>query len=159
MNNIFLNNDPLLYSSKTSQDYPPQIPMEYYRMREQIPVKDYLGDLDKELKSLDQQILESLNENSKFVQLNQSLQATVQDEMLSLVRNKLNVNPGVVDNIKQQLDIINETRNRTKEVERQNMYELNDYMQNYSHLTFDEYRKLKNGENEITVENKSSKKR
>ena len=42
---------------------------------------------------------------------------------------------------------------------RQNMYELNDYMQNYSHLTFDEYRKLKNGENEITVENKSSKKR
>jgi hypothetical protein len=48
--------------------------------------------------------------------------------MLSLVRNKLNVNPGVVDNIKQQLDIINETRNRTKEVERQNMYELNDYM-------------------------------
>ena len=50
-----------------------------------------------------------------------------------------------------------------KEEEKQNFNELNDYMKNYSHLTFDEYRKLKNGvSNEIvetvTINDKKNKK-
>ena len=45
----------------------------------------------------------------------------------------------------------------TKEVERQSMSELSDYMKNYSHLTFDEYKRIKSGETLIEMENKKKK--
>lgn len=158
-NNIFLgNNDPLLYGKSAQVEYP-QYPVEFYRQQMmQPPIKDYISDLDQELKSLDPMIVEQLNQTPNFVQLNTQFQQIVQEEMLGLIRNKLNSNPLVVDNIKKQIDTIREISNSTKERERQNMYELNDYMQNYSHLTFDEYKRLKNGE-EISVENKTTKKR
>ena len=158
-NNIFLgNNDPLLYGKSAPMEYP-QYPVEFYRQQMmQPPVKDYIGDLDQELKGLDPMIVEQLNQTPNFMQLNAQFQQIVQEEMLGLIRNKLNSNPLVVDNIKKQIETIREISNSTKERERQNMYELNDYMQNYSHLTFDEYKKLKNG-GEISVENKIAKKR
>jgi hypothetical protein len=37
------------------------------------------------------------------------------------------------------------------------MSELSDYMKNYSHLTFDEYKKIKYGEPSIEMENKKKK--
>ena len=155
MNNIFLNNDPLLYQNKYPEQPMQYPPLEYYKM----PAShDYLGELDKELKQLDSNIIEKLNNDLKFQQLNQSLQITIQEELLGIVRNKLNNIPLVVDNIKKQIDIIQDVKNQTKEVERQSMMELNDYMLNYSHLTFDEYKRLKNG-NEISVENKPNKKK
>ena len=158
-NNIFLgNNDPLLYGKSTPVEYP-QYPIEFYRQQMmQQPVKDYISDLDQEIKNLDPMIIAQLNQDQKFVQLNAQFQQVVQEEMLNIIRNKLNSNPLVVDNIKKQIDVIKEVSNSTKEKERQNMYELNDYMQNYSHLTFDEYKRLKSGE-EISVENKTTKKR
>ena len=159
-NNIFLgNNDPLLYNKSTAVDYP-QFPIEFYRqqMAQSQPIRDYIGELDQELKGLEPIIIEQLNQNQNFMSLNAQFQQTVQEEMLSLVRNKLNSNPLVIDNIKKQMETIREVSNSTKEKERQNMYELNDYMQNYSHLTFDEYKRLKSGE-EISVENKPSKKK
>ena len=158
-NNIFLgNNDPLLYGKSTPVEYP-QYPVEFYRQQMmQPPVKDYISDLDQEIKNLDPMIIAQLNQDQKFIQLNAQFQQVVQEEMLNIIRNKLNSNPLVVDNIKKQIDVIKEVSNSTKEKERQNMYELNDYMQNYSHLTFDEYKRLKSGE-EISVENKTTKKR
>lgn len=39
------------------------------------------------------------------------------------------------------------------------MSELNDYMKNYSHLTFDEYKKIKNGEYIEKEEQPSGKKK
>ena len=155
MNNIFLNNDPLLYQGKYPEPAPMPLPLEYYKM----PVAhDYLGELDKELKQLDANVIENLNSNPRFQQLNQQLQQMVQEELLGMVRGKLNNIPLVVENIKSQMNIITDTKNQTKEIERQSMFELNDYMQNYSHLTFDEYRRIKNGE-EIVVENKQPKKK
>ena len=160
MNNIFLNHDPLLYDKAPQLEYTQQFPIEYYRhqMMSSIPAqKDWIEDLNQELKSLDPRTLETLNQNTTFMQLNQELQSTIQDEMLGLIKNKLNNNPLVATNIKKQIQVIKDVTNDAKEQERQSMYELNDYMQNYSHLSFDEYKRLKSG-SEIQVENKSKKK-
>ena len=45
-----------------------------------------------------------------------------------------------------------ETSQKVRNEQNQNMNELNDYLKNYSHLTFDEYRRLKNGQTQQTEE-------
>ena len=108
--------------------------------------KDWIGDLDKMMKNLDNTTAEQLNNNQEFVSLNNQLQSLIQGEIMSLVKMKLNNYPNVGENVKKQMDIIEETEKQIKKVEKQNMSELNDYIQNYSNLTFDEYKKLKNKE-------------
>ena len=67
---------------------------------------------------------------------------------MNIVKNRLLNNPDVIANAKEQLNLIHNAENKVKEEERKNINELNDYMKNYSHLTFDEYRKIKNEGNE-----------
>lgn len=151
MNNIFLNNDPLL--TQTTQQYVPQFMTNETMM---IP-KDWLGDLDRALKNIEPSILEQLNSNEEFVALNGTIQSTIQEELMNLVKNKLNLSSPIIENVKRQLTIIKDVSNKTKEIERQSMSELSDYMKNYSHLTFDEYKKIKSGEISIEMENKKKK--
>jgi hypothetical protein len=63
----------------------------------------------------------------------------------------------IIENVKRQLTIIKDVTSKTKELERQSMSELSDYMKNYSHLTFDEYKRIKSGETGIEMENKKRK--
>jgi hypothetical protein len=108
--------------------------------------KDWIGELDKMMKNLDNTTVEQLNNNQEFVSLNNQLQSMIQGEIMGLVKLKLNNYPTVGDNVKKQIEIIEDTEKKIKKVEKQNMNELNDYIQNYSNLTFDEYKKLKNKE-------------
>lgn len=140
MNNFYLNNDPLI-------PRPPQ--MNYY-----IPdpnsqvVQDWVGELDKQMKDLDDATVTMLNKNTQFIDLQSTLQNTIQVELMNLVKYKLNSQPSIVDSIKKQLDIIKQTKTQSREEERKSMSEINDYIKNYSSLTFDEYRKIKHGNNE-----------
>ena len=152
MNNIFLNNDPLLNQPIQYPQYNP-----YQMDQSQIIPKDWLGELDKTIKSLDTTIVEQLNANEEFVSLHSNIQNTIQEEIMNLVKNKLNMSYPIIENVKRQLSIIKDVSNKTKEVERQSMSELSDYMKNYSHLTFDEYKKIKYGEPSIEMENKKKK--
>ena len=56
------------------------------------------------------------------------------------------MNPKIQNNIKEQLDIIGETKRNIEKEKEASINEMNDYMNNYAHLTFDEYRRMKNGE-------------
>lgn len=152
MNNIFLNNDPLLNQPIQYPQYNP-----YQMDQSQIMPKDWLGELDKTIKGLDTTIVEQLNTNEEFVSLHSNIQNTIQEEIMNLVKNKLNMSYPIIENVKRQLSIIKDVSNKTKEVERQSMSELSDYMKNYSHLTFDEYKKIKYGEPSIEMENKKKK--
>lgn len=152
MNNIFVNNDPLLNTQP--MQYNPQYVMDPSMIN---PVRDWLGDLDRALKNLDQSVIEQLNNNEEFVNLNSTIQSTIQEELMNLVKSKLNMSQMISDNVKRQLVIIKDVSNKTKEIERQSMNELSDYMKNYSHLTFDEYKRIKSGEPAIEVENKKKK--
>lgn len=166
MNIFYHNEDPLLYQRSQAPFYqdgqqqvnPSQMTDMYAHLYKQqlikemqqqnsIPQqKDWIGELDKIMKNLDSSTAEQLNNNQEFVSLNNQLQSMIQGEIMSLVKMKLNNYPTVGDNVKKQLEIIEDTEKQIKKVEKQSMSELNDYIQNYSNLTFDEYKKLKNKE-------------
>lgn len=140
MNNFFLNQDPLL----SNQQYDKPTPIMF---QQPLPnIKDSVGELDRMLKGLSPAVLNKLNSNTHFNSLNNSFQSSVQNELLVLVRNKLNMNSEVVSNINEQMRIIEEVKREVESEKEESINEMNDYMKNYSHLTFDEYKKLKNGE-------------
>ena len=142
MNNFFLNQpDPLLHNGMYDN-----IPQSILLQQVQTQLKDNIGELDEALKSLSPSVLERLSQDAKFTTLNAEFQTIVQQELLLLVRNKLNMNPKVQNNVKEQLGIIEETKRNIEKEKESSINEMNDYMNNYAHLTFDEYRRMKNGE-------------
>jgi gas vesicle protein len=122
-----------------------------------VQPKDWIGDLDRTLKNLEPSVLEQLQTNDEFARLNSTIQSTIQEELMNLVKSKLNMSSPIIENVKRQLTIIKDVTSKTKELERQSMSELSDYMKNYSHLTFDEYKRIKSGETGIEMENKKRK--
>ena len=151
MNNIFLpGNDPLLYNSnfypQSIQEKMDQKYNEYLLRTKQIP--DKLEELDSTLKKLNPEAAKSLENDPEFMDLSNSLRGAIQAEMILLVKQQINANPETVKNIEQQLAIIKKVEAKTTEEERKNMAELNDYLKNYSNITFDEYKKLKTEANE-----------
>lgn len=143
MNNFFLNQpDPLLHNGMY-ENIPQSILLQQMQQQQ---FKDIISELDESLKSLSPSMVERLSQDQKFSTLNTEFQTIVQQELLSLVKNKLNVNPKIQNNIKEQLDIIEETKRNIEKEKEASINEMNDYMNNYAHLTFDEYRRMKNGE-------------
>lgn len=148
MNNIFLgSNDPLLYNNPNNpynQNISEKIEQQRYdymiRSR-QLP--DKLNELDEKMKNLNPATLRELENDFEFKDLSNTLQATIQAELMNLVRQQINYNPETVKNIERQLVIIKSVEAKTDAEEKKNMAELNDYLQNYSNMTFDEYKKLK----------------
>ena len=162
--NIFCHNeDPLLYQRSQSsffqdgqnpqnvneiyaQLYKQQVLKDMQQQQGQMQQKDWVGELDKNMKSLDESTVNLLNQNQEFITLNAQLQNIIQNEIMGLVKFKINNMTNACDNIKKQLEIIETTNNQIKQTEKQNLAEINDYIQNYSNLTFNEYKKFKSGE-------------
>ena len=143
LNNFFLNQpDPLLQNGMY-ENIPNPILLQQIQPQQ---FKDNVKELDDALKSLSPSMVERLSQDSKFSILNTEFQNIVQQELLSLVRNKLNMNPKIQNNIQEQLSIIEETKRNIEKEKESSINEMNDYMNNYAHLTFDEYRRMKNGE-------------
>jgi hypothetical protein len=145
MNNFFLNQpDPLLHNGMYENIPNPILFQQMQQQQQQF--KDNIGELDEALKALTPSMAERLSQDQKFSELNTEFQTIVQQELLLLVRNKLNMNPKIQNNIKEQLGIIEETKRNVEKEKEASINEMNDYMNNYAHLTFDEYRRMKNGE-------------
>ena len=143
MNNFFLNQpDPLLQNG-IYENIPQPILLQQVQQQQ---FKDTIKELDDALKSLSPSMVERLSKDAKFSMLNTDFQNIVQQELLLLVKNKLNMNPKIQSNIQEQLSIIEETRRNIEKEKESSINEMNDYMNNYAHLTFDEYRRMKNGE-------------
>lgn len=138
--NIFTDDGNRAYS----QMYRQQLLSELRNTSEQAPEQDWLQLLDEKMKGLTQNVINELNNNQEFVSLNTSIQGAIQDEIMSMVKYRLNKNPKIAENVRKQLDMIQSTTDRLNSEERQNMAELNDYIKNYSHITFDEYKNIKN---------------
>lgn len=147
MNNIFLGtNDPLLYNNPNQYnqaiaDKIDQQRYEYVSRMRQVP--DKLSELDDRMKNLSQSSITELENDFEFKDLSSTLQATIQAELMNLVRQQINYNPEAVKNIERQLLIIKSVESKTAAAEKKSMAELNDYLNNYSNMTFDEYKKLK----------------
>ena len=70
---------------------------------------------------------------------------------MSSIKWHINSNPTASKNIEQQIVIIKATKDSVDAEQRKNLNEINDYVKNYSNITFDEYRRIKNGENKSGV--------
>ena len=158
MNNIFLpGNDPLLYNGPAQNQYYNQLAHEKLEQKyneylqkvnnvRQVP--DKVSELDNKLKGISSDTQNELKSNEEFVSLSNELQGYIQAEIMELVKTQLNSNPEIVKNIDRQIQIIRSIENKVVETERKNMAELNDYLRNYSDMTFDDYKKLKAMTNE-----------
>lgn len=167
MNNFVFSQDPILYSSTVPQYHmEPQeikkqldtVMAQYQTLQQnvqdnknkepyQAPI-DYLGDLDALISELDESDLEILNNNEEFTQLNTYIQQSIQQEIINSVKWKINSNPEKIDKINKLKSIIKDVKKEKDMVQKRNMCELNDYIQNYSDMTFNEYKKIKQLQNE-----------
>lgn len=158
MNNfVFGSTDPLLYSPIVSnrnqpneQDLKRQLDnmmVQYQNMQNQYQEppqpKDHLGELDEAMKKLDESVMANLSSNEEFVQLNNYIQQTIQAEIIKSVKWKINSNQDVVQKIEKLKGIINNAHKEQENEDKKNLSELNDYIKNYSDLTFNEYKQLK----------------
>jgi hypothetical protein len=97
---------------------------------------------------LDESDLEILNNNEEFIQLNTYIQQSIQQEIVNSIKWKINSNQEKVDKITRLKSIVNNIKKEKDAIQKKNMYELNDYIQNYSDMTFNEYKKIKQLQNE-----------
>ena len=158
MNNfVFGSTDPLLYNTTMPrQEYmsEPDIKrqldsvMQQYQQLQQnkqaeAPQRDWVGDFDKTLKNLDPEVAEAIANDQEFAQLNALTQQDIQIEIMSSIKWKLNNRSECVNRVKRMLDIIDYYSKNKANEDKKNIAELTDYIQNYSDMTFNEYKKMK----------------
>jgi hypothetical protein len=157
MNNFVFGADPLLYSNTTPRnqeygevDIKRQLDsvMQQYQQLQQTKqteptTKDWLGEFDITLKKLDIDVAESLSNDEEFAQLNALVQQDIQNELMLSIKWKLNNRQETVNRVKRMMDIIDHyNRNKANE-DKKNIAEITDYIQNYSDMTFNEYKQMK----------------
>jgi hypothetical protein len=159
MNNfVFGAADPLLYNTivPKGQEYTPETDikrqldtvMQQYQQLQQSkqsepPTKDWLGEFDNTLKSLDPDVANALMEDQEFTQLNNIVQQDIQNEIMISIKWKLNSKQDTVNKLRRMMDIIDHYNRDKANEDKRNLAELTDYIQNYSDMTFNEYKQMK----------------
>lgn len=161
MNNFVFSQDPLLYTNPIHQQYTQSndvdikrqldtVMAQYQALQQKQPpqqpehnIEDHLGVLDEMVRTADSAIVESLNTNPEFIQINSWIQQAIQIEIMKSIKNNLNTNPEVISKINRAKDIIKELKISQEAEDRKSLNELNDYITNYSDMTFNEYKQLK----------------
>ena len=163
MNNfVFSGQDPLLYQTYVNRgnnlyndtDLKQQMDIamtQYQNVQQQLQQPqqkqqqniDYLGELDYLTKNINPEIAERLNADAEYMRTNAELQLLIQEEMLRNVKWRINSNPDAISRMSKLKEMIMMVNKEKTDEDRKNMVELNDYIKNYSDLTFDEYKRLK----------------
>ena len=159
MNNfVFGTSDPLLYNTlpTRNQEYGEvdikrqldSVMQQYQQLQQskqnEVPTqKDWLGDFDKTLKELDPSVVEVLSNDQEFTQLNAIVQQDIQNELMITIKWKLNNKQETVQRVKRMMDIIDHYNREKTNEDKKNIAEISDYIQNYSDMTFNEYKQLK----------------
>ena len=157
MNNFVFSQDPLLYSNTipphqtTDADIKRQLDnvlAQYQSMQQKTtppepPIEDHIGNLDSLVRSLDPTLIENLEADAEFVQLNAWIQQAIQTEIMRGVKSRLNTNPEVISKVSRAKDIIQNIKNAQELEDRKSLSELNEYIMHYSDMTFNEYKQLK----------------
>jgi hypothetical protein len=161
MNNFVFSQDPLLYTSLMARQNPQneaEIRQQLndaliqYQTLNQPPQqpqiqndKDYLGEIDKMLGELDEDVALTLSADAEYLKLQEDLQKMIQEEMLKSIRWKINSNPKAIDKMDRIKELIAVAKKNKTDEDRRIMADINDYVKNYSDLTFEEYKQLKYG--------------
>ena len=97
---------------------------------------DYYALLQREMEALTPAELSELNSYSPYIQANKQLSDFLQLELINLVRRQLNSKPEIIKNV---IESIKSYKNEKQ----QELSDFNDYIKNFSDLTYNEYKKLK----------------
>ena len=156
MNNFVFGSDPLLYSSTMPrQEYVAEpdikrqldnVMQQYQQLQQSKSVeqsRDWLGEFDNMLKDLDSELAETIANDQEFAQLNLLVQQDIQTEIMSSIKWKLNNRSDVTQRIKRLMDIVSHYKQSKMNEDKKNLSDLTDYIQNYSDMTFNEYKKMK----------------
>lgn len=158
MNNFVFGSDPLLYSHLTPNkspeiDFKTQLDnmMTQYRVMQQSyednnKIRDYIGELDNIIKNLQPELIECLNNNEEYIGINIYIQSRIQEELMNNVKWILNKDKDIERKVERAKEIINDISKEKENIDRQNLSDLNDYIKNYSDMTFNEYKQMKSKE-------------
>lgn len=162
MNNFVFSQDPLLYTSLMARQSPQneadlrqqlnEAILQYQSLNQAPPQqpqqsteKDYLGEIDRMIGELDEEIVLNLTSDVEYVKLQDDLQKIIQEEMLKSIRWKVNSNPTAITKMERLKELIVGAKKSKTEEDRRIIADINDYVKNYSDLTFEEYKQLKYG--------------
>ena len=156
MNNFVFGQDPLLYSTTLPQYQPQEVDikkqldtvMAQYQMMQQKQqsepsIEDHIGNLDNMVKNLDPAVTTILESDAEFIQINAWIQQMKQKEIMKIIKMKLNTNQDVIMKVNRAKELIQQAKNIQDNEDRKSLNELNDYITNYSDMTFNEYKQLK----------------
>lgn len=162
MNNFVFSQDPLLYTSMVNRQAPQteydlkrqldEAMAQYQAITQQAPPtpsksepKDYLGEIDTMVRDLDEDVIITLNSDIEYLKINEDLQKMIQEEMLKSVKWKINSSPEAISKMNRLKELIGLAQKNKNDEDRKVMADINDYIKNYSDLTFEEYKQLKQG--------------
>lgn len=162
MNNFVFSQDPLLYTTLSNRqmgqnDFEMKKQLDdaikqYQLLSQNVPLnnqaqntKDYLGELDDLIRGLDEDITLVLSSDIEYLKINEEIQKMIQEEMMKSVKWKINSNPDAVNKMERIKELIFVAQKNKSDEDRKNMADINEYIKNYSDLTFEEYKQLKYG--------------
>jgi hypothetical protein len=162
MNNFVFSQDPLLYATLSNRqmgqnDFEMKKQLDdaikqYQFLSQNVPLnnqvqnsKDYLGELDDLIRGLDEDITLVLSSDIEYLKINEEIQKMIQEEMMKSVKWKINSNPDAVNKMERIKELISVAQKNKSDEDRKNMADINEYIKNYSDLTFEEYKQLKYG--------------
>ena len=161
MNNFVFSQDPLLYTTLMSKQNPQseydarrqldEAMAQYQAMTQQqpiqpkVPTKDYLAEIDNMVKDLDEDVIQVLSSDPEYVHINDELQKMIQEEMMRNIKWKINTNPDAITKMDKLKEIISNAKKTKADEDKKVMADINEYIRNYSDLTFEEYKQLKYG--------------
>jgi hypothetical protein len=97
------------------------------------------------IQNLDEDVVLALTADVEYLKLNEDLQKMVQEEMMRSIKWKINANPDAITKMDRLKELIVMAKKNKSDENRRIMADINDYVKNYSDLTFDEYKQLKYG--------------
>ena len=125
MNNIYINDEQSLYK-------------QYQQFVNNI---DYYSNLEKELQSLTDDEVNELINFQPYIDSNNALNMLVQAELLNLVRTKINSNPDTIKKVVDSIKLFKSNKNKEQQ-------EFQEYIRHYSDMTYKDYLRLKQQQNE-----------
>ena len=114
-------------------------------LQPKAPAKDYLAEIDNMVKDLDEEVIQVLTSDPEYVHINDELQKMIQEEMMRNIKWKINTNPDAITKMDKLKELISNAKRTKAEEEKKVMADINEYIRNYSDLTFEEYKQLKYG--------------
>lgn len=130
MNNFVFGSDPLLYShltpNKSSEmDFKTQLDnmMTQYKAMQQSyednnKIRDYIGELDNMIKNLQPELVECLNNNEEYININIYIQSRIQEEIMNNVKWILNKDKDIERKVERAKEIIKDISKEKENIDR-----------------------------------------